>query len=79
MTAQSVNDTEDPVTADRDEGPLALLTVNDAARVLRLSRSVIYEQIRAGRIRVVHQGRAARIPVAAIGEYVSLLESESER
>ena len=43
-----------------------------------MSRSVIYEQIRAGRLRVVHQGRRCYVTAAAIERYVALLEDEAE-
>jgi excisionase family DNA binding protein len=43
-----------------------------------MSRSVLYEQIRAGRLRTVSQGRARLIPATAIDEYVALLIRESE-
>jgi excisionase family DNA binding protein len=42
-----------------------------------MSRSVIYEQIRAGRLRSVTRGRSRLIPASAIAEYVALLERES--
>ena len=45
--------------------------------VLSLDRSVIYEQIRSGRLRSVTQGRSRLIPASAIAEYVALLESEA--
>jgi excisionase family DNA binding protein len=45
--------------------------------MLRLSRSVIYEQIRAGRLRIVKQGRVTLVPASAIAEYVALLEQEA--
>jgi excisionase family DNA binding protein len=54
-----------------------LYRVPEAMRVLSLSRSVIYEQIRSGRLRSVTQGRARLIPASAIAEYVALLESEA--
>jgi excisionase family DNA binding protein len=41
-------------------------------------RSVLYEQLRSGRLRSVKQGRARLIPASAITEYVNLLESEAE-
>ncbi|GIH61448.1 helix-turn-helix domain-containing protein [Microbispora siamensis] len=47
-------------------------------RLLSLSRSVIYEQIRAGRLRTVRQGRARLIPASAIDDYISLLEQEAK-
>jgi hypothetical protein len=55
-----------------------LYKISDAVRVLRLSRSEIYEQIKAGRIRTVHQGRATFITADALAEYVRLLKQEAE-
>jgi excisionase family DNA binding protein len=55
----------------------ALYRVSEAMRVLSMSRTTIYEQLRAGRLRSVHQGRACRIPASAIADYVALLERES--
>ncbi|BCJ55091.1 excisionase [Actinoplanes sp. NBRC 14428] len=55
----------------------ALYRIPEAARLLSLSRSVIYELIRSGRLRTVKQGRARLVPESAITEYVSLLERES--
>jgi excisionase family DNA binding protein len=46
--------------------------------VLSMSRSVIYEQIRSGRLRSVTQGRSRLIPASAIAEYVALLEQEAQ-
>lgn len=60
-------------TADRQ-----LYRVPEAMRLLSLSRTVIYELIRSGRLRSVTQGRARLIPASAIAEYVELLESESK-
>ncbi|MFF4420500.1 helix-turn-helix domain-containing protein [Streptomyces sp. NPDC054840] len=54
-----------------------LLKVPEAMRALSLSRTVIYELIRAGRLRAVNEGRARLIPVSAINEYVALLEREA--
>ncbi len=48
-------------------------------RLLSLSRSVIYELIRPGRLRTVKEGRTRLVPAAAITEYVSLLEQESTK
>ncbi|GAA4577763.1 hypothetical protein GCM10023193_81970 [Planotetraspora kaengkrachanensis] len=46
--------------------------------VWSLSRSVIYEQIRSGRLRSVTQGRTRLIPASVISEYVGLLEREAQ-
>jgi excisionase family DNA binding protein len=55
-----------------------LYRVPEAMQLLSMSRSVIYEQIRSGRLRTVTQGRARLVPKAAIAEYVTLLIRESE-
>jgi excisionase family DNA binding protein len=54
-----------------------LLRVTDATRVLSLSRSVVYELIRVGRLRTVKQGRTRLVPQSAVAEYVALLEREA--
>ena len=55
-----------------------LYRIPEAMQLLSMSRSVIYEQIRAGRLRSVTQGRARFIPAAAINDYVDLLVDESQ-
>ena len=42
-----------------------------------LSRSVLYEQIRAGRLQSVTQGRTRLIPASAIADYIALLQREA--
>ncbi|MGI5486726.1 helix-turn-helix domain-containing protein [Microtetraspora malaysiensis] len=55
-----------------------LYRVSDAMRLLSMSRSVIYEQIRTGRLRSVTQGRTRLIPASAIDDYIALLEQEAK-
>ncbi|MEU8432311.1 helix-turn-helix domain-containing protein [Streptomyces sp. NPDC029216] len=55
----------------------ALLKVEAAMHALSMSRTVIYELIRSGRLRAVSEGRARFIPRSAINEYVALLEREA--
>jgi excisionase family DNA binding protein len=55
-----------------------LYTVKEAMLILRMSRSVIYELLRSGRLRSVKEGSSRRISAAAIAEYVALLEREAE-
>jgi excisionase family DNA binding protein len=54
-----------------------LYRIADAMVVLSMSRSVIYELIRSGRLRSVTQGRSRLIPASAIADYVALLEHEA--
>ncbi|WP_308250878.1 helix-turn-helix domain-containing protein [Nonomuraea rhizosphaerae] len=56
---------------------LELYKVTDAMRLLKLSRTTVYEQLRTGRLRSVRQGRSRLIPPAAIREYIALLEREA--
>jgi excisionase family DNA binding protein len=46
--------------------------------LLSMSRSVIYEQMRSGRLRSVSQGRTRLIPATAINDYIALLEHEAK-
>lgn len=55
-----------------------LYKVEEAMLILSLSRSVIYQQLRSGRLRSVKEGSSRRIPAAAITEYIALLEREAE-
>ena len=55
-----------------------LYRVPDAMQLLSLSRSVIYEQIRTGRLKSVTQGRTRLIPASAITDYVSMLQREAD-
>jgi excisionase family DNA binding protein len=56
----------------------ALYRIPEAMQLLSLSRSVIYKQIRSGRLRSVKEGTTRLIPAEAIAEYVALLEAEAE-
>ncbi|SCD55737.1 DNA binding domain-containing protein, excisionase family [Streptomyces sp. BvitLS-983] len=57
--------------------PPVLYRVPDAVRVLGLSRSVVYDLIRVGRLRTVKEGRTRLVPASAIADYVALLEREA--
>lgn len=56
----------------------ALYRVTEAAILLSLSRSAIYQELRAGRLQSVCRGRSRLIPASAINVYVELLINESE-
>ena len=55
-----------------------LYKIPEVMAMLRMSRHVVYEQIRAGRLRIVKQGRATFVTAEAIRAYVKLLEREAE-
>ena len=66
-----------PVSHGPDDD-LQLYRVPAAMRRLSMSRSVIYEQIRSGRLRSVKQGRTRLIPASAIKDYIMLREREAK-
>lgn len=72
MTATITETAAAPADAD-----LQLFRVPDVMTRLKLGRSEIYEQFRAGRLRSVKQGRARLVTPGAIRDYIHLLERES--
>ena len=54
-----------------------LYRIPEAMVLLSMSRSVIYEEIRAGRLKTVKRGTSRFVPALAINAYVELLMSES--
>ena len=48
-----------------------LLTIKQAPQMLNVGRTTAYELIAAGDLEVVHIGRAARVPVSAVHEFVT--------
>ncbi len=62
---------------DRRTPEQVLYKIPEVMAMLRMSRHVVYEQIRAGRLRIVKQGRATFVTAAAVRDYVALLEHEA--
>ncbi|WP_020518799.1 helix-turn-helix domain-containing protein [Catelliglobosispora koreensis] len=56
-----------------------LYRIPEAMTLLSMSRTVIYDEMRGGRLRYVMQGSDRRIPAKAIDEYEALLEAEALR
>ncbi|GAA4051184.1 helix-turn-helix domain-containing protein [Nonomuraea soli] len=56
-----------------------LYRITDVMQLLRLSRSLLYDQIRTGRLPSVKQGRARLITANGIRSYIALLENEASR
>ena len=67
-----------PTALARQAPEQVLYKIPEVMAMLRMSRHVVYEQIRAGRLRVVKQGRATFVTASAIRSYVELLEREAE-
>lgn len=61
-------DTDDLAAVD---STLVLLTVEEAARRLRIGRTTCFALIRAGELESIDVGRLRRVPVDAPAEYVA--------
>lgn len=64
----------DATRADAD-GPALLLTAEQAARLLNVSRSRVYEWIAAGELASVTLGRSRRVSRRALEQFVAERET----
>ena len=53
-----------------------LLTVNQAAELLGMGRSTIYELIDSGELKSVKRGASRRVPLKAVHDYIEELLTE---
>ncbi len=58
-----------------DASPL-LLTVKESARRLSLAESTLYQLLTSGQLESITIGRARRIPMEALTDYISRLREE---
>jgi excisionase family DNA binding protein len=56
--------------------PPRLLKVEDAARLLNVGRSAVYDLIRSGHLRSVKIGKSRRIPREAVDDVIRALAVE---
>jgi excisionase family DNA binding protein len=77
MPGQARNADQEDQGSWENNGPIRplLLTVPEAAALLSVGRTTLYELIGSGEISVVHIGRSCRVPVEAIYEFVSAKRS----
>ena len=66
----------DTVTGRADRVERVLYRVDDVTELLSLSRTVVFDLLRTGRLRSVKQGRTRLIPATALRDYLALLEQE---
>ncbi|GEN78973.1 hypothetical protein AFE02nite_07070 [Actinotalea fermentans] len=75
-----VREVEQPViniTLQADER--RVFSVTEAAAVLGIGRSKLYEFIAAGELRTIHIGRLCKVPVDAIDEFLATRPSTPPR
>jgi excisionase family DNA binding protein len=53
-----------------------LLTIEEAAAVLRIGRTTFYDLIKRGHLRTVHIGRSCRVTRAELDRYVQRLDRQ---
>ncbi|MCX5312095.1 helix-turn-helix domain-containing protein [Streptomyces sp. NBC_00154] len=61
----------DTAPADTFDNTLVLLTVEEAARRLRIGRTVCYRLISSGELESITVGHLRRVPVDAVPEFVT--------
>lgn len=76
MTANPVPQPDTTAAAGPLPGQL-LLTATDAAALLHVSRTTIYNLMATGQLRPVHIGRACRITRAELERYVTHLSEHA--
>ncbi len=67
---RETSETTQPEDRTNYERKVLLLTMIDAARVLSIRRTTMYELVDTGEIDVVHIGRSVRVPVDALHAFV---------
>lgn len=60
----------------RNDEPM-LLTIPEAAETLRIGRTLVYELISAGELEIVHIGRASRVPLEALRDFVAARRAQA--
>ncbi|WP_424213586.1 excisionase family DNA-binding protein [Streptomyces sp. BI20] len=58
-----------------DDPTVVLLTVEEAARRLRIGRTLCFRLIATGELEAIAVGRLRRVPAAAVHEYVDRLRA----
>jgi excisionase family DNA binding protein len=67
---RETSETTQPEDRTNYERKVLLLTMIEAARVLSIGRTTMYELVDTGEIDVVHIGRSVRVPVDALHAFV---------
>lgn len=62
-------------TSIQPDTPL-IYTIPEAAHVLRISRTKLYELLTTGQIESIHIGRSRKIPADALHAYINRLRTE---
>lgn len=65
-------------TTTAHDAPL-LYTLPEAAALLRISRTKLYELLSAREIESIHIGRSRKIPATALHVYIDRLRTEEKR
>jgi excisionase family DNA binding protein len=79
-TSARTNNTREEVNATTTAHDTPLLyTLPEAAALLRISRTKLYELLTANEIESIHIGRSRKIPAIALHDYIDRLRTEEKR
>jgi excisionase family DNA binding protein len=77
MASMIRQDEHDATQSELPRGiPRRLLTASEAAAVLHISRSKVYQLIASGELASVTIGRSRRVCLTAIDEFIAKLQSD---
>ena len=68
----------DELTKRPDPAVPRLLSVEDAAEALGLSRASLYKELASGRLRSVRIARRRLVPASALGDFITTLEADRQ-
>ncbi|GAB3259969.1 helix-turn-helix domain-containing protein [Arthrobacter pigmenti] len=57
---------------------IELLTVEEVASVLRVSKMTVYRKVHSGELESVHFGRSFRVPASAVQRYLATATGPSD-
>ena len=60
-----------------EQVPRALISVNEAARVIGVSRSYAYELVASGHLASIRLGRRVLVPVSAIDDLIAQCRADT--
>lgn len=68
-----------PISEYRPDPTRILLTVQEAARVLGIGRTLMYSLVMSGEVESVPIGRLRRVPAECVTEYVTRLRATKNK
>lgn len=64
-------------TTQPADGGKLMYKISEVCELVSMSRSIIYEEIKAGRLAITKRGRATLVAADDLADYVALLKRET--